>query len=181
MILAALWSYGSIAWARVQGFGIRGKWLKKQRASTQLCRSGVILPSASNLTLVWSGIFTGLNCKPSLILFYVSGLHQLLHTNWLPSASDCFTDHRCFVTLLSIPFPAASTWEMGRVVLVPTMGMPHAQSQDRVSGLLCIIYRVLYKLMMFWSERRDCWQTTPSVVKSILIFANIEANGGGVF
>lgn len=61
------------------------------------------------------------------------------------------------------------------------MGMPRAQSQDRVSGLLCIIYRVLYKLMMFQSERRDFWQTTPSVVKGILIFANIEANGGGVF
>lgn len=54
---------------------------------------------------------------------------------------------------------------MGRVESVPTMGMPRAQSQDRVSGLLCIIYRVLYKLMMFQSERMDFWQTTPSCCK----------------
>lgn len=70
---------------------------------------------------------------------------------------------------------------MGRVQLVPTMGMPRAQSQHRVSALLCIIHGVLYKLMVFQRERRDFWQTTPSPVKSILIFANIEANGGGVF
>lgn len=70
---------------------------------------------------------------------------------------------------------------MERVQLVPTVGMPCALSQHCVSALLCIIHGVLDKLMVFWSERRDFWQTTPSSVKSILIFANIEANGGGVF
>lgn len=97
---------------------------------------------------------------------------------WLPSVSDYSVDHKCFVTLPSIPFPYASTQEMGRVQLVATVGMPHAQTQHCVSALLRIIYRVLCKLMVLRSERRAFLQTIPTPVKSILIFADIEENRG---
>lgn len=45
------------------------------------------------------------------------------------------------------------------------MGVPRAQSRQRVSAPLCIIHGVLYKLMVFQSERRNFGKPIPSPVK----------------
>lgn len=70
--------------------------------------------------------------------------------------------------------------EMRRVQSVTVMGMPRAQSEHRVSAPPCILFMGFAQAGDVARQEEEFWQTIPSPVKSLLIFTNIEANGGGV-
>lgn len=108
MILAALWYYGSIAWARVQGFAIHGRWLKKQRPSTQFCRKWCHSPINQSLQLCMVRCFHQFELQTVLIpvlrirfastFAYVTGsqVQGLLHRPQVPCHTHLNPISSCF-------------------------------------------------------------------------------------